>query len=89
MSEDLSDLFMQARGHGLVDLCTLDGGTYSCTILVAFECREMKAKSGFGHLTPSAAVKAAIKVAATLATTAGAAPTTPQSITRTRQLHLA
>jgi hypothetical protein len=61
MSDDLGELFAEARSYGLVDLCTLDGGTYSCSILIAFETREMKAKSGYGHFTPAAAVKAAIQ----------------------------
>jgi hypothetical protein len=61
MSDNLGDLFAEALGYGLVDLCTLDGGTYSCSILIALETREMKAKSGFGHFTPTAAVKAAIQ----------------------------
>jgi hypothetical protein len=61
MSDDLGKLFAEARSYGLVDLCTLDGGTYSCSILIAFETREMKAKSGYGHFTPTAAVKAAIQ----------------------------
>jgi hypothetical protein len=30
MSDDLGKLFTEARGYGLVDLCSLDGGTYSC-----------------------------------------------------------
>jgi hypothetical protein len=63
MSDNLAELFAQARERGLVDLSTLDGGTYSCTILLALECREMKAKSGFLHRTPQAAVGAAILVA--------------------------
>jgi hypothetical protein len=61
MSDDLGELFAEARRYGLVDLCTLDGGTYSCSILIALETREMKAKSGYGHFTPTAAVKAAIQ----------------------------
>ncbi len=61
MSDDLGELFAEARSYGLVDLCTLDGGTYSCTILIALETREMKAKSGSGHSTPTGAVKAAIQ----------------------------
>jgi hypothetical protein len=63
MSDNLGELFAQARERGLVDLCTMDGGTYSCTILLALEHREMKAKSGFLHRTPQAAVEAAIRVA--------------------------
>jgi hypothetical protein len=63
MSDNLGELFGQARQRGLVDLSTLDGGTYSCTILLALEYREMKAKSGFKHFTPHAAVEAAIRVA--------------------------
>jgi hypothetical protein len=63
MSDNLGELFAQARERGLVDLSTLDGGTYSCTILLALEYREMKAKSGFMHFTPQAAVAAAIHVA--------------------------
>jgi hypothetical protein len=63
MSDNLGELFAQARERGLVDLCTLDGGTYSCTTLLALEYREMKAKSGFKHFTPQAAVAAAIRVA--------------------------
>jgi hypothetical protein len=63
MSDNLGELFAQARERGLVDLSTLDGGTYSCTILLALEYREMKAKSGFQHFTPQSAVSAAIRVA--------------------------
>ncbi len=63
MSDNLGELFAQARERGLVDLCTLDGGTYSCTILLALEYREMKAKSGFQHFTPQSAIVAAIRVA--------------------------
>jgi hypothetical protein len=63
MNDNLGELFAQARERGLVDLSTLDGGTYSCTILLALEFREMKAKSGFLHRTPQAAVEAAIRVA--------------------------
>jgi hypothetical protein len=63
MSDNLGELFAQARERGLVDLSTLDGGTYSCTILLALEYREMKAKSGFMHFTPQSAVTAAIRVA--------------------------
>jgi hypothetical protein len=61
MSDDLGKLFTEARGYGLVDLCSLDGGTYSCSILIALEKREMKAKSGYGHFSPNAAIKAAIQ----------------------------
>jgi hypothetical protein len=61
MRDDLGKLFAEARSYGLVDLCTLDGGTYSCSILIARGTREMKAKSGSDHLTPAAAVKAAIQ----------------------------
>jgi hypothetical protein len=63
MTDNLGELFAQARERGLVDLSTLDGGTYCCTILLALEHREMKAKSGFLHFTPQAAVAAAIRVA--------------------------
>jgi hypothetical protein len=63
MSDDLGGLFAQARERGLVDLFTLDGGTYSCTILLELEYREVKAKSGRGHRTPNTAVEAAIRVA--------------------------
>ena len=63
MTDNLGELFTQARERGLVDLSTLDGGTYSCTILLALEHREMKAKSGFLHRTPQAAVEAAIHAA--------------------------
>jgi hypothetical protein len=61
MSDDLGELFAEARSYGLVDLCTLDGGTYSCSILIALETREIKAKSGYGHYSPNAAIKAAIQ----------------------------
>jgi hypothetical protein len=63
VSDNLGELFAQARERGLVDLSTLDGGTYSCTILLALEYREMKAKSGFQHFTPQSAVAKAIRVA--------------------------
>jgi hypothetical protein len=74
MSGELGELFAQARERGLVDLCTLDGGTYSCTILLALEHREMKAKSGFQHFTPQAAVAAAIRVADEILRTAADPP---------------
>lgn len=64
MSDNLGELFAEARRLGLVDLSTLDGGTYSCTILLEIEGREVKAKSGFGHLTPHSAIKEAVRVAA-------------------------
>jgi hypothetical protein len=64
MSDNLGEFFAEARRYGLVDLFTLDGGTYSCRILVALEDREIKAKSGFGHMTPNSAIKAAMQVAA-------------------------
>jgi hypothetical protein len=63
MSDSLGEVFAEARRYGLVDIATLDGGTYSCTILLDFGHLEMKAKSGFDHLTPQAAVVAAIRVA--------------------------
>jgi hypothetical protein len=62
VSDNLGDAFAEARRYGL-DLASLDGGTYSCTILLALEHWEMKAKSGFKHFTPQAAVVAAIRVA--------------------------
>jgi hypothetical protein len=69
MSDNLGELFTEARLYGLVDLTTLDGGTYCCTILVALEHREMKAKSGKMHSTPSAAVSEAIQSAIRLIAT--------------------
>ena len=63
MNDNLGSLFAQARERGLVDLYTLDGGTYSCTILMNLEYREIKAKSGFGHRTPIAAIEAVIRAA--------------------------
>ena len=63
MTDNLSDVFAQARRYGLVDLCTLDGGTYSCSILIEHEQREMKAKSGYGHQTPASAITAAMEAA--------------------------
>jgi hypothetical protein len=64
MSDNLGEIFAEARRYGLVDLFTLGGGTYSCWILVILEEREMRAKSGFGHMTPNSAIKAAMQVAA-------------------------
>jgi hypothetical protein len=84
MSDNLGELFAQARVRGLVDLFTLDGGTYSCTILLALEYREMKAKSGFLHRTPQAAVEAAIHVADEILRT-----TAPSPVRRTVQTHAA
>jgi hypothetical protein len=76
MNDNLGELFAQARERGLVVLSTFDGGTYSCTILLALEHREMKARSGFLHTTPQAAVEAAIRVADGILTTAANPPAT-------------
>ena len=70
MNENLGYLFAQARERGLVDLYTLDGGTYSCTILLTLDYKEVKAKSGFGHRTPIAAIEAVIRAADRLLTAA-------------------
>ena len=64
MTDNLGEIFAEARQYGLVDLVTLDGGTYCCSILIDLEDREVKAKSGFQHMTPYSAIKAAIQVAA-------------------------
>ena len=63
MNDNLGSLFAQARESGLVDLYTLDGGTYSWTILQTLDYKEIKAKSGFGHRTPSTAIEAALRAA--------------------------
>ena len=64
MNDNLGSLFAQARERGLVDLYTLDGGTYSWTIFLTLDYKEVKAKSGFGHRTPAAAIEAAIRAGA-------------------------
>ena len=70
MNDNLGSLFAQARERGLVDLYTLDGGTYSWTILLTLDYKEVKAKSGFGHRTPAAAIEAAIRAAGRIAAAA-------------------
>jgi hypothetical protein len=74
MTNNLGELFAKARERGLVDLTTLDGGTYSCTILLTLEYREMEAKSGFLHRTPQAAIEAAIHAAEEILRTAAKPP---------------
>ena len=62
---NLSELWIEARKYGLVNMHTMEDGTYWCHITFnSINHTELKAKSGFHHLTPESAIIAAINTAA-------------------------
>lgn len=67
MSDNLGELFREARQYGRVRLSTQETGCYyACIEFDTIKHTTLEAKSSFKEKTPDAALKAAIKAAQTI-----------------------